>query len=231
MDARQEAKIRMYRATQNYCSENSAIISTNPAFMAAFNDFQAKVAAINATIQQDVVVLTGITADKNACKQRLCDLTVGTASPIYAYASSTGNNTLREEVDVTLTGLLKTREDALAPRCQNIHDAGASNLAALQDYGITQASLDALQAAIDTYAAETPKPRTAISQRKTITANLVELIEQTDQILKDRMDKLVLIFKAAHPDFVKTYESTRRIVKPPTIHTPGRALIPIMNAL
>jgi hypothetical protein len=111
------------------------------------------------------------------------------------------------------------------------------NLAALADYGITQAALDSLQTAINTYSADTPKTRTAISQRKTTTANLAALFDETDRLLKDRMDKLVQTFKAANPDFVQTYEATRRIVKPPTTATQLKGTItdktngsPVKNA-
>jgi ABC-type uncharacterized transport system auxiliary subunit len=45
--------------------------------------------------------------------------------------------------------------------------------------------------------------------------NLRELFKQTDAILREQMDRLVVTFKATHPDFVKTYESTRIIVDPP----------------
>jgi len=51
------------------------------------------------------------------------------------------------------------------------------------------------------------------------------------------MDKLVQTFKTAHPDFVQTYEATRRIIKPPTTTTQLKGVItdqttnaPVKNA-
>jgi hypothetical protein len=209
----------MYRATENFCGENASIVASNVAFEAAFNQFKANIASIVAAGQTDTVPLTGIAVDKNVLKQALCERAAETAALIYAYAATVGNNTLKAEVDFPVSDLTRMREDALPLRCQSIHDAGENHLPQLADYGITSATLGTLQGAINSYTAETPKPRTAISQRKTTTANLVALFEETDALLRDRLDKLVLIFKAAHPDFVKTYESTRRIVKPPTTHT------------
>ena len=43
---------------------------------------------------------------------------------------------------------------------------------------------------------------------------LKNLIKEADQILKLQLDKTVLGFKAAHPDFVKTYKANRVIIDP-----------------
>lgn len=219
MNANQEAKLKSFRSTENLCDANTAIVSTNLAFQTAFAQVKTNIATIISTAQSDSVPITGITIDKNLMKQALCEKTSEIAALIYAYASTTGNNTLKAEVDTSVSALNRLREDALAPRCQSIHDIAETNLAELADYGITSAMLAALQQAITNYSAETPKTRTAIAERKTMTANLAALFEETDQILNERMDKLVVAFKAAHPDFVKTYETTRRILKPPTTVT------------
>lgn len=237
MNALQEAKLKMYRTTESYCNDHTAIIASNVAFQTAFNNFKTNIAHIISTAQADDVPITGITMDKIKSKEKVCRMTAETAGVIYAYASTVGDNTLKMEVDLTVSDLTRMREDSLAARCQNIHDAGVENLSALGDYGITQDALNSLQTAIDTYSADTPKTRTAISHRKTMTANLAALFDETDQLLKDRMDKLVQTFKAAHPDFVQTYEATRRIVKPPTTATQLKGTItdktngsPVQNA-
>ncbi|HEX8287506.1 MAG TPA: carboxypeptidase-like regulatory domain-containing protein [Pyrinomonadaceae bacterium] len=238
MNANQEAKLKMYRATENYCGENSSITASNVAFRTAFNNFKANIASIVATVQADGVPLTGITVDKNIVKQALCEKTAEIAGIVYAYASTVGSNTLKAEVNCLFTSLMRMREDALAPRCQSIHDITQTNLAVLADYGITATMLTDLQELIQSYALETPKSRTAISERKTTTANLAALFDETDAILRDRMDKLVMIFKSSHPDFVKTYETTRRTLKPPTTTTQLKVCVtdkatksPIKNAI
>lgn len=215
MNAIQEAKLRMYHAVESYCQSNEDIISTNPAFVTAFGEFRAKIAAISAAAQQSDRVLTGITADKNAVKQKLCEMTAETAGVIYAFAATTGDNTLKNQTALSVSSLLKMRADALPARCQNVREAAEANAAALADYGITRAKLTALQAAIDDYAASTPKPRTAYSERKTVNAQIARLFAETDGFLKERADRLVQTFRAAHPDFVETYETARRIIQPP----------------
>ena len=65
MNATQEAKLNMYRATQQHCEDNAAIVATVPAFSTSFNSFKSKVAAIIATVQQEDLVTKGVTIDKS----------------------------------------------------------------------------------------------------------------------------------------------------------------------
>jgi len=216
MNAKQSAKLNMYRAAEKHVDDNASIIAANPAFQTAFNKFKPNITAVAGTAQQKSAALTGIAADKSNSKQTLCRLAADIAGVIYAYTAANANNTLKDEMNLSVSKLQRTRDEELAPRCQNIHDKGTANLAALADFGITAAILANLQTAINNYSAETPKPRTALSGRKTANANLAALFKETDAILKDQLDKLVELFRAANPDFVQTYESTRIIVDPPT---------------
>ena len=81
-------------------------------------------------------------------------------------------------------------------------------------YGLTEEMLNALQTEINNFAGAIAKPRTDISEHKTVTNNLVVLFKETDELLEMRMDKLVNTFKPADPDFVKAYEAARH-TRPP----------------
>lgn len=227
----------MYRAVEQHCNANPAIVSVVAAFETAFDELVVVITSIGGTEQLVTSPLAGIAADKTNTKQALIELTAEIAGSIYAFAVVANNETLKAEADLNVTKLNKTRDEELAPRCQNIHDRAQANLFPLNGYGVTAAKLTALQTAIDTYAADVPKPRTAVANRKTQNINLVELFRQGDAILKDRMDKLVGNLRAAHPDFVTTYEAARIIIDPPTTSTQLKGTVtkasdnsPIFNA-
>lgn len=225
MNNRQESKINMSRTVEGICLQYSSVYAGNLAFNAAFEALQAKISAILSTAQQDASIITGITADKNVSKDKLCAKASELANVTFAYASTTGNNTLKEEVNFSYSKLARLREELLAPNCQNIHDRIVENIAALADYGITGAMATELQQLIDKYSADTPKVRTAISNRKATTASLVTLFEELDDILKNRMDKIVVIFEAANPEFVAAYNAARRIIEPVTITTQLKGIV------
>lgn len=219
MNSKQDSKLKMYRATEKHCDENTTLVATIPAFQIAFNNFKTKIADIISTAQKQDVILKGITVEKNNARQTLCQLAAEIAGIIYAYASAVSNQRLKEEVNFSYSALFRTRDDQLAPRCQNIHNNGTANLAALADYGINAQALTALQNAIDNYSVKAPNPRTATSQRKTLRTNLVMLFDEADTILREQMDKLVVNFKLTDPDFVKAYEFNRVIPSPPSTTT------------
>lgn len=214
MTAKQESKLNMYRATQKHCADNAAIVTTVPAFETALAIFNVKVSAIIAATQQEDLVTKGITVDKTDAKKSLCRLTTDIAAPIFAYASSTSNNKLKQEVNFSYSDLLKTKDDLMAPRCQNIKDIGMANLTGLKPYGITAASLDALQTEIDNYQVKVPTPRNSAAQKKTIRENIKNLIKEADLVLKEQLDKTVVGFKSSNPDFVSTYKTNRIIIEP-----------------
>ncbi len=214
MNATQESKLNMYRATQKHCTDNAAIIAAVPAFETALNVFNVKLSAIIAATQQEDLVTKGITVDKSEAKKTLCRLTTDIAAPIFAFASSTANNKLKQEVNFSYSDLLRTKDDLMAPRCQNIKDLGIANLAALAPYGLTTAGLIALQTEIDNYQVKVPTPRNSAAQKKTIRENMKTLFKEIDIVLKEQMDKTVVGFKATNPDFVSTYKANRIIIDP-----------------
>jgi hypothetical protein len=214
MNAKQEAKLNMFRATQKHCTDNAAIVATIPAFQASVNSLNAKITSIIATAQQEDLVTKGITIDKAEAKKTLCQLAADVAAPIIAYAAATKNNQLLKEVSFTYSDLFKTKDDQLAPRCKNIHDAAQTNLAALTPYGISAATVATLETTINNYQSKVPDPRNAAAQKVTIRTNLKNLIKEADTVLKLQMDKTIVGLKTTHPDFVSTYKSNRVIVDP-----------------
>lgn len=214
LNSRQEAKLNMYGVVYNHCVLNQAIVDTNLACKNAVAAFGAVIGRINSAAELVGAVLTGIAVDKSVSKNDLAGKASHIAGLIYAWASETGNNTLKQAVNFSTSDLLKIKDGEIAARCRTIHDAGVADLDTLKDYGVSQAKLDALQAAIDGYETQVPKPRAAIADRATRKANIKQMFKDADAILVERLDKLVENFKADNPDFVKTYKNSRVIVDP-----------------
>ncbi|HRH50388.1 MAG TPA: carboxypeptidase regulatory-like domain-containing protein [Panacibacter sp.] len=219
MNAKLESKLDMYRATQTYCDNNMPIVSTVPAFATAFTAFKANVTALIANAQQEDQVTKGITTDKKVSKKTLAQLGADVAAPIFAYASSINDNTLKAQVNFSFSDLFKAKDELLPVRCQNIHDAGTAHLLALADFGITAPLLASLQTTIIAYKLKVPTPRNAAADKITIRLNQKNLFTATDLILKEQMDKTLAGFKAANPDFVNTYKANRVIIDPGKVTT------------
>ena len=122
MDAIQESKLNMYRTVEQIADDSPQVVAVVPAFQTAFTQFKAKIAQIIATDQQKDVGLKGIAADKTAAKQLLSQKASDIARIVSAFASANSDNQLKQEMNFSMSALVKTRDDQLPPRCQNIHD-------------------------------------------------------------------------------------------------------------
>jgi len=225
MNALQEAKLSMYLSTGQHLDDNSTIIAENTVFVSNFTIVKGKVADLNNKAQLSDLALTGLAAGKKNAKQNAAQKTVDTAGILYAFADSNDNQQLKAEVDYSLTDLLRMKDSLFALRCQNIHDLAFENKTALAEYGVTGATLADLQTLIDNYTATIPKPRTAQSGRKTMNAEIAQLVKDIDKIYEKQLDKLIVTFKAAHPEFVQTYFNLRKIPEPPTTTTQLKGVV------
>ena len=155
----------MYHAVINYGNANPAIVATVPAFSTTFTSFKAKVSSIESTAQLETQVITGVATDKKTRKETLVQQATDIAAVVFSYASSVGNNTLKQQVNFSRSELLRLKDDELPATSHNIHDAANANLVALAPYGITAAMLTSFDTLISQYAAVVPSPRNAKAQR------------------------------------------------------------------
>ena len=198
----QDNKRSMYIAVQRVCNSNNSIWSGLPAFVNAFGDFETTVANIDAQRQVQEGKTTGITENKQKEEDEMIQITLEIGSAVYAYASINGNNELREKVNYSPSYLRGSRDNILKDICQVIHDEANKVITNLADYGKTSTDITQLQKEIDDYAAILAKPRTAIGTRATATSHLVELFDQGDDILKSRLDKLMVSYQNNEPVFL-----------------------------
>jgi hypothetical protein len=219
MNAKQESKLNMYHAVIAHCDAFPAIVATVPAFGTSYTSFKAIVSSLDATVQLEAQVITGIATDKKIVRDTLCQQAADIAAVVYAYATTVANNELAEEVNFSVSDLKRLRDDQTAPTCKNIHDAANDNLAALATYGITAGMLTTFNTLITNYTSKVPATRNAVALRKTYAASIKTLFKQADNLLKKVLDKLAVQFKAANLEFHDTYFNNRIIIDAPTSKT------------
>jgi len=217
MNSRQEAKLSMYRAVQLHCNSNLAIINTNEAFTAAFAVFISKITLLLGSESVVSKQTKGEAKDKGSLKTILCQTATDLAALVFAYGNKTKNETLKQQVNYSFTDLDRIADDLIVPACTNIYNAANTNLAALATYGVTAPMLAAIQTSMTNYSDSVPKPQNTKATKKTENTNIKETIKEVDNVLKNEMDKLVVSYKTANPNFVETYFNVRVIIDPKSI--------------
>jgi hypothetical protein len=209
----------MYRVIKQINEDNSTIIATNPAFLAAHNAFKAKLSALITTVTAELQIITGIATDKTTLKKNLAQTTADICNLISAYASATNNNTLLAAVSFPYSDIVRIKDDKIHEFCQNIYGLASTNATALVPYGITTGMLSAFQQAITDYATIVPKPKSAKAAKAAYTKSIKTQMKDIDDLLKKQLDKLLTAFKATKSDFYNTFRAGRVIIDPSTTVT------------
>lgn len=80
---------------------------------------------------------------------------------------------------------------------------------------MTAAKLTALKKKIEAFQAVQPKPRQGRVTSSAATSQLPQLFTEADSVLNERLDALVVQFKATQPVFFNEYAAARVIVDNP----------------
>jgi hypothetical protein len=225
MTSKQEAKLNMYNAVIAYCDESTGITETIPAFDTTLTAFKAEINAIETTAQLEAQIITGIAINKADLKKSLCNSAEGLAAALFAYATAEEDPVLQEKANYSFSDLFKLKDDELTFFVQNLHNDASAIVASLAPYGVTAATLSALEDLIEEYGDSVSAPRNAAALRKTYVAQLVTLFKECDTILKAQLDKLAVQFKTTQPEFYATYKNNRKIINSPTSATQAKGII------
>jgi hypothetical protein len=212
MNDQQENKVSMYLAVEQVVDENNAVWTGTVAFANAYSAFKNELDAIREKVDVQETITTGIRADKIGAQDAMIAQAMLVAGAVYAFASETDNQTLKDAVSFTASDLKYVRDTISAERATIIHDQANAIIASLVDYDVDAAVLLALSDLIDAFMALIAAPRVAITVRKGATSGLVDHIKDIDLILKERMDKLMQLYKSSAFEFYTLYFNARVIV-------------------
>jgi hypothetical protein len=116
------------------------------------------------------------------------------------------------EVNFGRGEILHMEDEQIQQACTIILNAGLAHVANLGDYGVTAVKLTNFETLIANWHVESQLPRVAIAARKVATKAIPVLLRQMDVILKDQLDKLMVLFKDSEPTFYNTYVEARKVV-------------------
>jgi hypothetical protein len=213
MNDRQEAKLNMFQIVLEVCRKNEPVYSGIPAFGNGVKQLDDSIFAIKQTAgQQSGKIVYGVSTEKSAAVDILAQEGVKVANAIYVYALTTGNKLLIPKVSVNKSMFYAGHYNDVLILAKNIATEAHIYAAALPDYGIDDAAINALDNAIGAFEQVINKPQVAIDERKLYTGNLKQLFAETDSILYDHLDKLITLFKISEPDFFALYKTARNVI-------------------
>ena len=212
MNSIQEDKFSMYYVVKNTCEKYQTTWTANAVFAATYNLWVAKIPLIEQNRDAQLLETTGITTDKTTKRTSMTDKALFIINRMQSYANVVTNPELLENIKYSASDLKKKRDSDVIGICNIVTAKANANVTALATYGVTAAMITELQAAITAYMAVLAKPKVAKSQTKTATENLAKLFKEADDILNQRLDLDIELFKATKPEFYSQYKTARMIV-------------------
>jgi len=153
----------------------------------------------------------GVTADKEAKRERLVTATLAVSQAARAWALENENADLAQTMNVSRTALLRSSSRAATDLAQRVYDTASATV--LVPHGETVAKLKALQDAIKKFMAASPLPRQKISSRKSTTERLAEELIATERCLTEGLDLLIGQFETEFPEFVAEFRNARVVAE------------------
>ncbi len=149
-------------------------------------------------------------------KERVRDLLIDTmqivGTQVKSWAAVNQEDALFAQIE-TSKAKLRRQGFKLTEKATALEALAAERLTELADYGVTQAWLDELTARAEAYEEMVVAPRSAIAQRKTLTAMITREVKELRRFMREVIDTMLRQFGRTEPQFYLDYKNARRIVR------------------
>ena len=211
MNNKQRNKLTMYEAVAQALQENQATWKSIKAMDKAFTTLQQLLKDIRITDTQRSKTTKGATQSKNEQKDKMALLAATMASSAYAYAGEINDSRLKAMFNYSLSTISLMDDNNAVSLCRAIYEEAEKIKKELEDYDIKAADFKELKENIDVFNASIGGNTNIKSNRVSATKTLTTLFDETDDLLRERMDKMLFRFKKDKPEFYQIYNNVRVI--------------------
>jgi hypothetical protein len=212
MNRKQLNQTGMGNTVSAYMAKNNTIWSGNVAMTATVSDLNTAIATTSGKAQMQETPTSGAEDQKQQVRHDYEDEILRIAHQLSALAAKNNDANLGAQTELTLPQLDKMSDDILENEGKRISGLATANLAALADYGIVAADVTGLNTLTTQFDGLKTAPRTAIAGRSGQTKTMPTAIQSIMSILRNRLDKQMVMFKKTQPEFYAGYLSARVII-------------------
>lgn len=213
MTTRQESRLKMYLATDDFLVKNEAVTKDLPEFQALFSEFKGGISQIKLIEEQQKNIRTGIARDKKDLKSSVVALAADNSGKVFALATVTNNKPLMDEVNMSISDLGRMTDVSLRSYAEALYKKIDIIIDKLEKYGINQDSQKLFAEAIGAYNNSMAKPRVSIAEKREATKELELLFTKADKVL-EKIDAIINIIRYKEVNFYTGYKTVRKLVGP-----------------
>lgn len=202
----------MYDTVLSFLDSNSAIWSSILKVGEFKNQFTDVVVQIDTAqyAQKQAQVFLG--KNKTQIKSVVAQKADILNDSLEAFAVVTGKSKLEQKMAATFTDLFTLRNADFIPAVKTIVEAAETHLEVLAEYGVSTEQVEDLKTDFDGFLEINGQPRAFRVASVQATKDLELLFAEANEILENKLDKVMSIFKRRDPGFFNGYQAARVIV-------------------
>ncbi len=131
---------------------------------------------------------------------------------LQAYAAFNNDTVLAGKVKFVKSDFTRARETDVEAMISPFIAIVREKINELVDFSITEESIVEMETSLDNFKVLIGQPRTIRNQAFAAMTVLDELFDETNNLLKDKLDKLMIRFEFTNSEFFSEYKRARTIV-------------------
>lgn len=203
---------RMFNNVQTTLDENSSVWTPIPIVTEQKNLLDELIQRIEHVYGTNHADATAITRNKANVKETLITKATILAAALYVYGDMTDNEALKGFKKISKWHLDNMKETELIANTQAIIQAATENTEALAPFAVTESQITELETSLDDFSGLIGQARNV---RNNVYANIKEadlLFDEANNLLRNRVDKVMRLFEINNPKFFDLYTRARVIV-------------------
>ncbi len=212
MDQRQNNRLNMYEAVQQYLDNHIDKWKGLPVLMTFKNELDEQLSQIREHQDNQEAAKVFLGENKITQKRIVAEKADILNDALQAYAAVTNNAELQQKAARSFSELNRSRNQDFITILIETITLLEKHVKCLMDYGITMEQITDLKNSFDQFLMINGQPRQYRIAQKQATLGLSELFEQTTALLNNKVDKVLKCFKTTNPVFYSGYKAARVIV-------------------
>jgi hypothetical protein len=205
-------KYRMYLSTEKTLDESETLWAGVPALVLAKTTLSTNIAAIGDYNTQLLSDGTGQTLIKNQNRDNLEDGVLKLSGGLVAHFTAEGQVAMRKDVTFKPYQVNRAKDIELYNMAHLLVKIALPVKTQLEKYYIFEADIVELDALHTAFLKSIPGKRDSVGSGTAARLAMRLLFKETDVLIKDQLDNLMVIYRAAKPEFYSKYGTARVIV-------------------
>ena len=212
MNKVQTNQFRMFLNTQDTLDANTTIWNGTPIIVSTKNQYDELIQRVVEKDEKTNPNSKGVTRNKDQALLNLTEKVVSLSGILQAYAAFNNDIVLAGKVKFVKSDLIRARETDIEGLINPFIDIAREKIGELADFSVTEEGIVELETSLDDFKVLIGQPRTIRNQAFAAMTAMDELFDKTNDLLKAKLDKLMIRFEFTNPEFYDEYTRARTIV-------------------